>query len=228
MSYLTGLSRRRLLATVGAAAAGAAVGIAGSSALAQAAPTAGIWSKRNSQNGWPVVDAGKVRGFTVEGSNAAVSLLPGDVAIVLLHVARRFHYEIGTLHSGDVHGHSTARTIGAPLESNYLSGTAVGIRPNLYTAGSAGNLFARELVIIRDILAECEGVVRWGGDDKDRPNEGHFQIDVAPGHRRLTQIAERIRSWQEKPGQGAGSAVEPLASTRRSAAKALERTQKRG
>jgi hypothetical protein len=100
-------------------------------APAAAAPKHPRWLGRTSQNGWPVVDATKVATVKVEGSNAGMALLPGDVATVLLHVARRFHYEVDALASGDVHGHTTIRTVAAAYESNYLSGTALAIRPNV-------------------------------------------------------------------------------------------------
>jgi hypothetical protein len=226
MSDRTRLSRRRVLAVAGVVAAGTAIGVVGPGTPAQAAPKAGAWTRRTTQNGWPVIDATKPTSRKIEGSNAVVTLLSGDVAVVLLYVARRFHYEVGTLGTGDVQGHTTDRTVGAPFESNYLSGTAIAIQAGRYPVRSAGNLFARDLAVIRDILAECEGVVRWGGDDKAAPKEGHFQIDVLPGDARLKRVAAKIRSWQEKPGTGAGSPADPFEDTRRSAAKALERKQK--
>src|SRR3954471_17565435 len=162
MIHRTALSRRHMLAAAGMADAGTAVPAA-PAAPASAAPKHPRWSGRISQNGWPIVDGTKVATVKVEGSNAGVALLPGDVATVLLHVARRFHYEVDALASGDVSGHATTRTVTAAYESNYLSGTALAIRPNVYPTGSAGNLFPTELLVVRDILAECDGVVRWGG-----------------------------------------------------------------
>ena len=97
-------------------------------------------------------------------------------------------------------------------------GTAIAVRPGLYPAGSTGSMFPQELVVIRD-LAECEGVVRWGGDDKACPKEGHFQIDVLPSDGRLDHVAAKIRASRDKPGKGAGSLVDPLLSTCRAAAR---------
>ncbi len=99
--------------------------------------------------------------------------------------------------------------------------------PNAYPTGSAGNLFPQELFVIRDILTECDGGVRWGGDDKNHPKECHFQIDVPPGDAPLRSLGAKIRGWQGKLGQGAGAPVDPAASIRRCAAKALELRQKR-
>lgn len=115
-------------------------------------------------------------------------------------MARRFHYEIGALKAGEIAGHRTARTISQPYESNYLSATAIAIRPELYPLGVRDGFFPLELTIVRDILAECEGVIRWGGDETN-PMEGHFQIDVKPGDRKLRVLAARIDGWNRKPGQ---------------------------
>ncbi|MEV4628146.1 hypothetical protein AB0J90_17875 [Micromonospora sp. NPDC049523] len=204
----------------------AAVAAGGFPTPSRAAPSPGGWTRSTTQNGFPVIDPTKVDSYPVEGSGAVVALLPGTVATVLLHVARRFSYEIDPLGRGDVHGHRTGRYVKAPFESNQLSGTAIVIRAGRYPIGSAGNLFAAQLLVVRDILAECEGVVRWGGDDPYQPKEGHFQIDVAPGDPALKRVAAKIGGWRDRPGMGAGSPVDLAQPGRRSAARALERRQR--
>ncbi|MBA8827295.1 hypothetical protein FHX42_004679 [Saccharopolyspora lacisalsi] len=210
------LSRRRLLAVGAGVAGGAALWTSGLDSVAHAAsrPAAesepGTWTGGRSANGWPVIDdrarirASPTAGHVIEGSNASVTVLAGDAAVVLLHVARRFHYEVEELEDGDVVGHSTSRTIAAPYESNYLSGTAIAVRPGEYPAGVGEALFPGQLVTVRDILADCEGVVRWGGKEKT-PKAGHFQIDVAPGSEHLREVADKIRQWNRSPGRGAGT-----------------------
>lgn len=221
-----GFARRRFIAVLGIAG-GAAAAWSGNLTPAEAAttPQTTRWTKGTSQNGWPV-QTGHGPGNAVtpqrlEGSNASVAILSGDVATVLLHVARRFHYEIATLGSGQIHGHTTDRTVTGAFESNYLSGTAIAIRSHQYPPGAKGCLFAQEVAVVRDILAECEGVVRWGGDDAKTPKEGHFQIDVRPGDARLKKVAAKIGGWAEKPGKGAGVPVDPYVRQRRKAAKDL-------
>jgi hypothetical protein len=211
-----GLSRRSLLAVVGAAA----VGTAASAALPGAASAdprpadprpAGPsrWTASRSQNQWPVIAAAGAGAFRVVGSDATATLLtgdggPSDAATTLLHVARRFHYEVATLERGDVHGYTTDRAIVAGFQSNHLSGTAIALKPQAYPVGSAGNLFPYEIAVIRRILADCEGVVGWHGDDSV-PAEGQFSIDVPPGDARLARVAAKIRAWQATPGMGAGA-----------------------
>jgi hypothetical protein len=235
MSEVTGkarLGRRGFLAGLGIAVGSATAWNVGLATPAAAGPALRTtrWTKTTSANGWPVQPgpgrADAVRSHRVQGSNASVAILSGEVAAVLLHVARRFHYEIGTLHAGHILGHTTDRAVVGDFESNYLSGTAIAIRPDLYPAGANGCLFPHEVAIVRDIIAECDGVVRWGGDDRKAPKEGHFQIDVKPGDARLTKVARKFDGWAATPGKGAGAPVDPFAKPRRQAAEDLAARQK--
>jgi hypothetical protein len=167
---------------------------------AVAAETHQVWSSRTSQNGWPVVS--DVPAIVIEGSGLAVGVLPGEVATVLGHCARRFCYELGRVDA--ITGHTAVREVATPYESNHLSGTAIAIRPSSYPVGITGGFFTRELAVIRDVLAECEGVVRWGGDLRPA-KESHFQIDVPPGDTRLAAVTAKIASWRHAPGAGAGT-----------------------
>ena len=216
-------TRRRVIATAAVSATGAVLW----SAAAEAGPPTPGRAPKVTQNGWPVLTTSTVTTQLIEGSAAQVTLLTGDVSTVLLHVARRFSYEIDTLRAGEVTGFAVVASPAAAFESNYSSGTAVAIRADRYPAGAAGNLFPRELLVVRDILAECAGVVRWGGDDPTTPKESHFQIDVKPGDAALPKLARTIRGWRTHPGAGAGAPRDLLDPTRRAAAKDLERRQKR-
>lgn len=216
------LSRRHFL-TIGAGALGSMAALAVVGPSAQAAPSVGTaWKARTSQNGWPIVTAAS--DTAIEGSIATMRVADGDARVILEHVARRFNYEIATLLPGDVAGHTTNRNVDVAYESNYLSGTAIAIRPGFYPVGVAGGYFAGELVVIRDILAECEGVVRWGGDE-DVPKESHFQLDYGPKDRRVQEVAAKIASWAVSPGEGAGTVLDTLEPSRRQAARDLERRQ---
>ena len=219
------LSRRGLLAATGTVTVGLVAGSALAVTPALAAPVPqradGTGNGPTTQNGWPVVDRQQIRTFPVEGSDAHVGLLAGNVATVLLHVARRYHYEVATLGADDVGGYRSDAPIGAAFESNRRSGTAISIRPGSSPLGAAGNLYQHQVAVIRDILAECGGVVRWGGDDPASPSEGHFQVDVPPGSERLATLATTIRAWRARPGQGAGAPAEPSDPARRRAARAL-------
>jgi hypothetical protein len=189
----------------------AGLALAGTSALwsmgaggpAHAAPADDAqWTDDSSANGWPVV--GEAGAHRIEGSGLDVPLLSGDVSAVLLHVARRYHYEVHELRRGEVTGHVTDRAVAQPYESNYLSGTALALRPGAHPVGVRDGYFPQQLAAIRHILAECGGVVGWGGGETV-PKESHFQIDVGPGDARLARLAEAIRQGRATPGAGAGA-----------------------
>lgn len=160
------------------------------------------WSRSTSGNGWPIVDAVPVR--AIEGPDVGVAVLDGDVGTVLLHVARRFHYEIDALRRGDVAGHTSEREITATCESNHLSATAIAIRPRSYPVGISGGLFPNELTVVRDVLLDVGDVVRWGGDEQ-LPEESDFHIAVGPRHPALKEVADRTRGWNAGQGRGAGA-----------------------
>ncbi|MEU3186901.1 M15 family metallopeptidase [Streptomyces sp. NPDC006923] len=183
-----------------------------------------------SDNGWPVDTApnsgGSVWTRPVPGASFDVDVSIGDVETVLVHVVRRFNYEIDTLRPGDVVGFRPFGKVkkGLEYQTNHSSGTAIDIRPDWYPVGVAGGFYPQELAVIRDILAECEGVVTWGGDFPT-PDESHFQIDVPPSSDRLKLLAAKIRNWNSVPGLGAGVIQNTQDKTRLKAAEALKRLQ---
>ncbi|MFJ5867722.1 hypothetical protein ACIQEY_25380 [Streptomyces parvus] len=204
-------TRRRVL-TIGTAVAAGSMLWAPSAAAAvrrgpepaEAAEPA-AWTARRSANGWPVLD--KAPSHRVEGAGKlSVRLADSDVATVLLHVVRRYCYEVEMLDPLDVAGHRADRKVGADLESNQLSGTALTIKSTHYPLGApAGNgMSEAQITVIQDILADCQGVVAWGGEMTPL-KQSHFQIDVPPHDSRLRSLVARINGWDERPGQGAGS-----------------------
>lgn len=228
----TGITRRRALtaaAGVTAAASLASTGLHATPAAAASQPLRDdelkealrrvearrrrLLTSRPSANGWEMQkatdDGGDVVTRHVAGTGLNVSVRMGDPETVLVHVIRRFHYEVDTL---GLHGEpNPVEGWVAPLaardsrlpESNQASGTAVVIRPDFYPPGVQGGFTTAQQLIIRDIVADTEGVVRWGGDDR-RPYEGLFYLTVRPGDARLARVAAKIRTWGEAPGSGAG------------------------
>ncbi len=127
---------------------------------------------------------------------------------VLVHVVGRIHYEVDGLGARDeprpVEGWippSGVRDSRLP-ESNQASGTAVVIRPDFCPPGAKGAFTAGQQLVVRDILADAEGVVRWGGDDR-RPYRACSISPCAP----VTHVwrgSAKIRARNETPGAGAG------------------------
>jgi hypothetical protein len=163
----------------------------------------------------------------IEGTDLVVSVLAGDVATVLVHCVRRFYYEVdGNLRPEDVQGHIPTLPTNAPYETNHASGTAVAIQPRMYPSGVRDGFTTPQVATIRDILADCAGVVWWGGDGKPA-KESHFQIDLRPGDPLLRTVATRITQWHGAPGKGAGVLPDPLQPDRRRTALDLASTQRR-
>ncbi|WP_030419382.1 hypothetical protein VM636_17495 [Streptomyces sp. SCSIO 75703] len=210
-------TRRQTLVITAGLAAGT---LLANTPSAAAASEQSAWRGRRTQNRWPVIDDSHTDTFRIEGTSVNVPLLKGDVATVLLYVARRFAYEIDMLRPGDVQGHTDHRAVGAGFESNYLSGTAIAIRPLFYPLGAQRGTGVSDLekVVVADILADCQGVIRWGGHAKP-VKESHFQIDVRPGDPGLASLARRIRGEEADPGSGAGS-IDPFLPNRRKRAAA--------
>ncbi|WP_329041424.1 hypothetical protein OHT61_25525 [Streptomyces sp. NBC_00178] len=179
---------------------------------------------RPSGNGWEMqkaVDAeGEIVTHSVAGTGLRVSLREGDAATLLLHVVRRFHYEIDAL---GLPGEPTpiqgwvapgkVRDTARP-RSNQASGTAVVIRPGTYPPGVRGGLTAAQQLVLRDVIADTEGLVRWGGDDRPA-DEGLFYLAVGPDDTNLPGVAAKLRAWRETPGRGAGVIVDVAEPTRR-------------
>lgn len=175
------MRRRTLLKT------GAGAGAAGMVALAGATPAAAA----------PASAAGpaasRLETFQVQGSDVTVALLPGRAATVLLYVARRFHYEVDTLRPGDLRADPT--------------GTVLDIRPGWYPPGATGGFLPHQVIVLRDIVAECDGLVRWGGDDAAEPREGRFALAVPAAEPRLSALADRMDRDAAAPGRRLGSGL---------------------
>ncbi|WP_246203613.1 hypothetical protein [Streptomyces tailanensis] len=178
-------------------------------------PSANRWEMQKATD-----DGGDIVTRHVEGTGLSVTVRMGDTETLLVHVIRRFHYEVDAL---GLHGEpnpvegwvapSAVRDSSLP-ESNQASGTAVVIRPDFYPPGVRGGFSAGQQLIIRDIVADTEGVVRWGGEDR-RPYEGLFYLTVRPGDSRLARVATKVRTWDETPGLGAGVMADMTQPSRR-------------
>ena len=204
------------------------------SAVASVLPTTAAWAeerrkpKDTSANGWAIQgnkDAGsQVWTRTVAGTGLSVPVWLGDVEVILLHVARRFHYEVEEIAAGGLVGWTPAGEVRKGLpESNLASGTAIRIRPG---SRVKGGFFPLQEMALRDILADCEGLVRWGGDDRE-VDESLFYIAAGPRDRRVHKLANRLRGFETTPGAGAGVREDFLAGPRRNRAETLARSQRR-
>lgn len=191
------MTRRTVVKASAVIGAAVAVGSAAPTASAATARTAGARGPKRpatSANGWTVQSNAdrdsQVWTSSVAGTGLSVPLWIGDVGAVLVHVVRRFHYEVQELAAVDLAGWRPAEGLRRDLaESNLASGTAVRIRPG---AGARGSLFPLQVAAVRDILTDCQDIVRWGGDD--RPvDESLFYVAVGPHDERLPRLAAGLR-----------------------------------
>ncbi|MFC4470415.1 hypothetical protein ACFPH6_38995 [Streptomyces xiangluensis] len=225
-----GLPRRAVVKGAGVIAATAAVGSLAPATAVAAPASAPLSAPRKkaptSANGWTLEQEANhvstVWTRPVSGTGLEVDVRIGDVEAILLHVVRRFHYEVEQLPRIDLAGWQPIGGLGKDRpESNLASGTAVRIRPG---AGASGSLFPLQVLTVRDILADCDGVVRWGGDDSP-VDESLFYIDRGPDDEQVRGLADRLRRGEATPGRGAGVEVNVLAPSRRSRADRLARIQ---
>lgn len=143
--------------------------------------------------------------FKIEGSSATVALRTGPVAVVLLHVARRWHYEIAPLDTGEGGG-----VVGFTDDARgpYRTGTAIALHPTAYPANGSERLWPHQEEIVRDILVDCGGTVAW-----TPKHASHFQVTVGAADRTLAGIAARLERGPRT--QTAGTVADPAAPERR-------------
>jgi hypothetical protein len=213
------ITRRTFL---GAAAGAGALGLV----PACAARAADSDTERMSANGWRI-DPKAIATYRIEGSRVTVALRKGEAAAVLLHIARRWHYEVAPLDTGEgggVSGHAADGTVGADFESNYLSGTALALHPAAYPLGGSERLWPYDEAIVRDILVDCDGTAVWGGD-LTPVKASHFHLVARAGDRTLTRVAARLDTSQHTVmrSQTAGTVADPATWARRQRARELPR-----
>ncbi|MEU4998723.1 twin-arginine translocation signal domain-containing protein [Streptomyces sp. NPDC021622] len=226
---IRGVSRRTVLAHAGIITAAAAVTSLTPSVATAApvkAPKTAPAKVPTSANGWSLEkEANHVSTVwtrPVPGTGLKLDIRIGDAEAILLHVIRRYHYEVEQLHPGDLAGWQRIDKLNADLpESNLASGTAVRIRPG---AAAKGSLFPLQVLVVRDIVADCEGLVRWGGDDNP-VDESLFYIDRGPDNQEVRDVARKLRRGEATAGHGAGTTVDPLSKARRERARRLARQQ---
>ncbi|MEU5808363.1 hypothetical protein [Streptomyces sp. NPDC047718] len=202
--------------------------IQGTAAAAPQKPQAEAAKPPTSANGWPIENEANhvstVWTRPAAGTGLQFDVRIGDAEAILVHVVRRFHYEVEQIQRGaDLLGWRKSGGLRKELpESNLASGTAVQIRPG---ASAKGGLFPLQELVLRDILGECDDVVRWGGDDA-HVDESLFYIAAGPNDDRVRKLADKLRGWAATPGEGAGVGVDVLSPSRRSRADHLARVQR--
>lgn len=133
-----------------------------------------------SQNGWPASANKSVIGidsnFSVAGVKFPGGVKAGDVATVLHYVASQFHERVERLHDGWCWGWAYRSIRGSTRNlSNHAAGCAIDVNAPNHPLGKRGTFDVAQVKAINAIVAECDGVVRWGGT-YSRPDEMHFEV----------------------------------------------------
>lgn len=137
-----------------------------------------------SYNGWIASRSASSIGvdpnFTAAGRKFPGGVKSGDVATVMRYLVEQLNKRVERvdLYSpGDEWGWYYKSSANASyLLSCHSSGTAIDFNATRHPNGRRGTFSATQVVAIRQILAECSGVIRWGGDFAGTKDEMHFEI----------------------------------------------------
>lgn len=146
-----------------------------------------------SQNGWDLVTIGELDRTPIPGTSVVPvpGVLRGDVATILHWVGVQFNSRVEKLYNPGCWGWNSPTPIpGTNIYSNHCSGTAVDFNApsfpwKLYTMTPAQRQACREIV------AQTEGVVVWGGDFPTFVDEMHFEIDATDAE--VARIANKLK-----------------------------------
>lgn len=145
-----------------------------------------------SQNGWAIDASGALQDRTpIEGVDFPNGVLAGDVAVVFRYLIGRLHREVERIIPGACWGWFVKTIEGSTTPSNHGSGTAVDFNATRHPMGARNTFSRAQQATIREILADLDGVVRWGGDYTGRPDDMHFEI--VKGAAAVRAVASKIR-----------------------------------
>lgn len=150
-----------------------------------------------SQNGYPVLDSledCKYYTIVVE-RNVKVPLSSQDAGWVLANLLRRFDRKVEPLNRSDTHGYNKRQIAGSEEYSNHASGTAVDANATKHPQGKTGTFTPEQVAEIRDLLADFDGTVKWGGDFRVLKDEMHFEIVGTPAEVNL--VARRLKKFNK-------------------------------
>lgn len=149
-----------------------------------------------SQNGYTANDRSVIASYSLPGGR--VSLRAGDVSVVLLWVANQFHQRVEPLTWPGNWGYAERLIRGSSTTlSNHASGTALDLNAPRHPLGVRGTFSAGQVREIQQIVAFCEGAIRWGGSYSGRVDEMHFEGNA--GAAEMRRIADKIRGGASSP-----------------------------
>ena len=147
-----------------------------------------------SQNGWSVLASASPRLKKFRWITGKVRYL--RVYEVFDYLCTRFNAEVEQINVAWSWGYAARNVRGSSSTiSNHASGTAIDLNAPAHPLGARGTFSDRQERAIRAILKDLDGVVRWGGDYKNRPDEMHFEI--IGSDKELKAVVKKIREAAE-------------------------------
>lgn len=159
-------------------------------------------AKVYSQNGYSANIDSNVAKYTVPGSSVKLNLRKGNVSVVLLDFASWFHKNVEPLEQAQCGGYAKRPIEGSKTLSNHASATAIDLNWHKHPMGKKNTFSVAKQKKIREKLKEYDGVIRWGGDYKSRPDDMHFEINK--NQAAVDKQAARIKNGGEEPHPSAG------------------------
>jgi hypothetical protein len=156
-----------------------------------------------SQNGWTVLEHAPPAS-TVPGTDVRLTIRPGNVATVLVELARRFHEEVERITGGvrDDWGWAYRPVRGQTTGfSNHASATAIDLNATKHPRGVHNTFTAAQKRAVRRILAATRDpktgkeVVRWGEDYTTTIDGMHFEINADAAA--VARVATRIKEAED-------------------------------
>lgn len=141
-----------------------------------------------SANGWLANNRSVIVSFPLPGGS--VALRRGSPGEVLCHVGRRWNNEVEPLVWPGCWGYAERPIRGGVQLSNHASGTALDLCAPKHPLGTnpSSNFSAAGIAKIHEIMVECQGVVRWGGDYIGRKDGMHVEINDGVSEARVDQL----------------------------------------
>lgn len=133
-----------------------------------------------SQNGWSTLAS------SLSSDLKALSWITGRVRAGAVHTlfdlfCERFNKEVEQITHAHSWGYAARAIRGSTVTSNHASGTAIDLNAPKHPLGMSGTFTAPQRTALRRILADFDGVIRWGGDYAGRKDEMHFEINAPAG-----------------------------------------------
>lgn len=139
----------------------------------------GQWgsSVATSQNGWLVATAAQQDDGLYAGVEFPNGALAGDVAWVFRWLVEQLDYWVEPIVDGSCWGWYVKPVAGQTTGySNHSSGTAMDYNATKHGLGAEDTFTPAQVSTVHRLLAELDGVVRWGGDYSGRKDPMHFEI----------------------------------------------------